>query len=80
MNGASLRMNGKEMRSVSMDAETARQLIRKINALLPGREWSLEVPSGLYASFDTSTVWEGPPAPMIDADGVAKWLEANAGI
>ena len=70
MNGASLRMNGKEMRSVSMEAETARRLIQAIHSLLPGRDWSLEVPSGLYASFDTSTVWEGPPAPRIDADTV----------
>lgn len=70
MNGASLRMNGREMRSVSMDAETARRLVEKIDSLLPGRQWSLEVQSGLYANFDTSAVWDGPPAPIIDAASV----------
>jgi len=70
MNGASLRMMGKEMRSVSMDAETARHLIRKIDCLLPEHAWSLEAQSGLYANFDTSTVWDGPPAPVIDAENV----------
>lgn len=70
MNGASLRMNGREMRSVSMGAQTARELIQKIDRLLPGRPWSLEATSGLYANFDTSTVWDGPPAPMVNIDTV----------
>lgn len=70
MNGASLRMNGREMRSVSMGAQTARELIQKIDRLLPGRPWSLEATSGLYANFDTSTVWDGLPAPMVNIDTV----------
>jgi len=70
MNGASLRMNGREMRSVSMEAGKANALIRQIDRLLPGRPWSLEVTSGLYANFDTSAVWDGPPAPMVNIDTV----------
>ena len=70
MNGASLRMNGRERRSVSMDAQSARRLIAQIDQKLPGRPWSLEAESGLYANFDTSTRWEGPPAPIVSVDTV----------
>lgn len=68
MNGASLRMNGQERRSVSMDAESARRLVGEIDRKLPGRPWSLEMESGLYANFDTSARWDGPPAPIVAAD------------
>ena len=70
MNGASLRMNGKEMRSVSMWAEHARKLIAEIDRNLPGRQWSLEIESGLYANFDTSPLWGNPPAPVVSVNTV----------
>ena len=70
MNGASLRMNGRERRSVSMDSADARRLIEEIDRKLPGRPWSLEAESWLYANFDTSTRWDGPPAPIISVDTV----------
>ena len=70
MNGASLRMNGRERRSVSMDAESAQELIEEIDRKLPGRPWALEAESGLYANFDTSTRWDGPPAPIVGVNTV----------
>ena len=70
MNGASLRMNGRQIRSVSMDAQTARKLIAEIDRRLPGCSWSLEAESGLYANFDTSALWGNPPAPIVSVDTV----------
>ena len=70
MNGASLRMNGRERRSVSMDAQSACKLIAQIDQSLPGRPWSLEAESGLYANFDTSTRWDGPSAPFVSVNTV----------
>lgn len=70
MNGASLRMGGQEMRSVSIAAEEVKRLISSIDRLLPGRTWSLEAQSGLHANFDTTSVWEGPAAPVVTVDTV----------
>lgn len=70
MNGASLRMGGREMRSVSIEAAEVKELISNINRLLPGHTWSLEAQSGLYANFDTTSVWAGPAAPIVNVDTV----------
>ena len=70
MNGASLRMNGVERRSISIVACAVQTLIQNIDRLLPGRTWSLEAQSGLYANFDTTTLWAGPAAPRVTVDTI----------
>lgn len=70
MNGASVRMGGRDQRSVTISAEQVQALIRDIERLLPGRSWSFEAESGFYANFDTTTVWKGDPARRVTAESM----------
>lgn len=70
MNGASVSLNGQEKRSAGIDRDEVKRLVRDVERLLPGRRWSLEAESGLYANFDTAEVWAGPSAPIVTVETI----------
>jgi len=68
MNGASIRINGRETAGATISAERTQTLLRDIERLFPGRRWSVEAPDGFYACFDTTEIWPDSPAHQVSID------------
>lgn len=68
LNGASVRVNGRGEHGMTIGAEETKRLLRSIERMFPGRKWSVEMPEGFFAGFDTTEIWPESPARQVTVD------------